>query len=353
MDTVRTVELAERIGVSLPTVHALLDREGIARPGRGRERLVPRPVAERIIRQRAVGYSTTEISVLAALAASPLGLSSARRVAAKAGISPSAASATLARLTDRGLVKRQKRRTIWAGQARTETASVLDVGSQRWPEVRSAVRAAQLPERTVEPVDRVPKAFWHLFWNAEPATLRVAKNGAYIARRMLNSNSMAAAQWALLHIAENDLQAAATGRGTQERTRALVENWLRRPVPQSLDASPQRRLTEATPLASIRVAGIEDILAMKIKVVMDRGELRDYFDLMRIEQQTDLTVVSGMGMYVERYQPTTPDQHIYQAVRALGYFDDVEDDPGLPVHREQIETYWRGRQGRIAEDLGL
>lgn len=122
---------------------------------------------------------------------------------------------------------------------------------------------------------------------------------------------------------------------------------------QFLDASPQHRLVEAPLLAGIRVAGVEDILAMKIKVVMDRGELRDYFDLMCVEQQTDLDVAEGMTLYLERYRPTTPEQHILQAVRALGYFDDVPDDPGLPVRRSEIEQYWTARQPRIIKELNL
>jgi len=122
---------------------------------------------------------------------------------------------------------------------------------------------------------------------------------------------------------------------------------------QFLDASPQHRLVEAPLLAGIRVAGVEDIVAMKIKVVMDRGELRDYFDLMCIEKQTDLDVAEGMTLYLERYRPTTPEQHILQAVRALGYFDDVPDDPGLPVRRSEIERYWTARQPRIIKELNL
>jgi hypothetical protein len=188
--------------------------------------------------------------------------------------------------------------------------------------------------------------------------------------------------------------AAISDRGTDERTRAMVRNWIAGQgdsapavpiaaghadmligtfpdfVPtdisegtvngvlgeskvQFLDASPQHRLVEAPLLAGLRVAGVEDIMAMKIQVVMDRGELRDYFDLMCIEKQTDLDVAEGMTLYLERYRPTTPEQHILQAVRALGYFDDVPDDPGLPLGRSEIERYWTARQPCIINELNL
>jgi hypothetical protein len=122
---------------------------------------------------------------------------------------------------------------------------------------------------------------------------------------------------------------------------------------QFLDASSQHRIVEPKVIAGIRVAGIEDILATKLKVVMDRGALRDYFDLMSIEQRTDLDVIKGLALYVERCQPKTPDQHIGQIIRALGFFEDVDDDPSLPVGRGEIERYWKKRQPEVVRGLGL
>jgi hypothetical protein len=122
---------------------------------------------------------------------------------------------------------------------------------------------------------------------------------------------------------------------------------------QFLDASTQHRIVEPKLIAGIQVAGIEDILATKLKVVMDRGALRDYFDLMSIEQHTDLDVINGLALYIERYQPKAPDQHIGQIIRALGFFEDVDDDPALPVERGEIERYWRKRQPEVVRGLGL
>ncbi len=228
MDTMSVVEMARRVGVSLPTAHAMLDREGVARTGRGVERRAPRDVAERVIAKRVPGYRPTEIQVLAALSVSPLGLSSVRRVAEIAGISATTASSALKRLVDVGLVTRKSCRAIRAGRVGPGTVYALNMRSERWPAVKSAVRAVRLPDRPVANAKRVPQQFWHLFWNAAPATLRVSGDGAYIARRMLTSSSMAAAQWALEHISSTDLEAAVAGRGADERTRALVHNWIAR-----------------------------------------------------------------------------------------------------------------------------
>ena len=61
-------------------------------------------------------------------------------------------------------------------------------------------------------------------------------------------------------------------------------------------------------------------MAMKLKVVGDRGELRDYFDLMTIEQRTNRTVDEGLALFLERFQPEFPDQALNHIVLGLGYF---------------------------------
>jgi len=38
-------------------------------------------------------------------------------------------------------------------------------------------------------------------------------------------------------------------------------------------------------------------------------------------------------------------------VRALGYLDDVADDPGLPMYQRDIEAYWKQRQPEIIRSL--
>jgi len=85
---------------------------------------------------------------------------------------------------------------------------------------------------------------------------------------------------------------------------------------------------------------------MKLKVVGDRGELRDYFDLMTIEQQTGRTADEGLALFLERFQPEYPDQAINHILLGLGYFDDVDPD-ALSVPRQQIVDYWTRRQREI------
>lgn len=119
---------------------------------------------------------------------------------------------------------------------------------------------------------------------------------------------------------------------------------------QFLDASSQVVLAPTVQVAGMPVASLEDLLAMKLKVVGDRGQLRDYFDVMAIELRTDLTAEQGFRLYIDRYRPRPPEQTVNHILLALGYLDDVADDPYLEgiATRDEIERYWHRRQPEIA-----
>lgn len=126
------------------------------------------------------------------------------------------------------------------------------------------------------------------------------------------------------------------------------------------EGRPQRLLEQPQETDGLRVAGLSDLIAMKLKVVGDRGELRDSFDLMMIEQRTGRTADEGLALFVARFQPEYPQQAINHILLGLGYFDDVDPDDALPVPRSEIVGYWTRRQpeiitarGRLAgKDLG-
>jgi hypothetical protein len=120
---------------------------------------------------------------------------------------------------------------------------------------------------------------------------------------------------------------------------------------QFLSAASQQLLEQPAEVAGLRVAGIGDILATKLKVIGDRGELRDYFDLMAIEQQAGRRVEEGLGLFMTRYRVPVGDPTISHIVTALGYLDDVDEDDLLPVGKDMIEAYWRKRQPEIVRHL--
>lgn len=118
---------------------------------------------------------------------------------------------------------------------------------------------------------------------------------------------------------------------------------------QFLDASKQRLLEPTTPFGGVRLASMADIVATKLKVIQDRGALRDYFDLMVIDEH--IPMEEGLTLLIEKYQPLAPAGLVANIVRGLGYMGDVEDDPSLPVPRIEIEAFWAARQPVIARQI--
>jgi Nucleotidyl transferase AbiEii toxin, Type IV TA system len=121
---------------------------------------------------------------------------------------------------------------------------------------------------------------------------------------------------------------------------------------QFMSVEGQRQLEPTTPVAGIDVAGLGDILAMKLKVIGDRGELRDYFDVMLIEQEGGRTVEEGLGLYMDRWGIDAEHGSLRHIINGLGYFDDVAEDEALPVGRDDIVNYWRKRQPQVVRNIG-
>lgn len=120
---------------------------------------------------------------------------------------------------------------------------------------------------------------------------------------------------------------------------------------QFLSTTSQQRLEPTTEVAGLDVAGVSDIFAMKLKVIGDRGELRDYFDLMEIERKAGRPVEEGLGLYLTRYRVRPDDVTVSHIVGALGYLEDVDEDDALPVDKGAIAAYWRRRQPEIVRQL--
>ena len=52
----------------------------------------------------------------------------------------------------------------------------------------------------------------------------------------------------------------------------------------------------------LHIAGLKDLLAMKLMAIGGRGEMRDYFDVKLIEEQGGLLVEDGLVYWIDRYQ---------------------------------------------------
>ncbi len=118
---------------------------------------------------------------------------------------------------------------------------------------------------------------------------------------------------------------------------------------QFLSVAGQRQLGPTSQRGTASLAAIPDILAMKLNALLGRAKLRDYFDLMVIDQRTGYSIESGIRLFLGRYQPAVPDQSVATIIRSLGYLDDVEDDATVPVARQQIVEFWNSRSIEVAQ----
>jgi hypothetical protein len=135
------------------------------------------------------------------------------------------------------------------------------------------------------------------------------------------------------------------------RAPGTLNGLLRDAKLQFLDAHDQIELDKARPHAGILVSSLADVFAMKVKVIGDRGELRDYFDLMRIEEITGRGIEEGIGLYMTRYQVASEHPSIVHIVEALGYLNDVDEDDMIPESRATIAAYWKRRQPQVSRGL--
>jgi len=229
--TMSAAAFARELGTSLPRVVRAIERLGLeVRQDNGRMALRTTDVGR--LREelgdtppRVPGLTPTEVAVLAALARAPLGLTSARTVAERAGVSPTTASRAIKSLRGQGLVT-VAQRTLPAGRARTVELIRLDYGSPRWQRLADTIAGARPRPRRRRTSDRsVPPRLRHLFWNTASSQLHTDRAGGYIARRLLTVADPEGLAWGAANLTAADWRHAARTRGITPRRRALALNY--------------------------------------------------------------------------------------------------------------------------------
>jgi DNA-binding Lrp family transcriptional regulator len=176
---------------------------------------------------RVEGLSRVETQTLAALARAPRGLTSARAVARRAGVSPTAASKAIAALMGRGLVRRD-REWVAAGRARSVDVIRASVMAPDWHRLAPALAQVRLPMGPApERPTRIPDRLAHLFWDADPHQLAPGVHGAYVADRLISTGDLDGLAWGRDVLTSADWLKAARDRGLTARERALALNLAR------------------------------------------------------------------------------------------------------------------------------
>ena len=125
---------------------------------------------------------------------------------------------------------------------------------------------------------------------------------------------------------------------------------------QFVHAPGQRVLQKPTELAGMNIGSQADLCATKLRAIGGRAELRDYFDLMCLETLGGLNLTDGFALYLARYGLDPDHVSVRHILEALGYLDDVSEDPHLEQSagqdvRETVISYWSRRQPEILRNL--
>jgi len=113
------------------------------------------------------------------------------------------------------------------------------------------------------------------------------------------------------------------------------------------DASDLKLLAEPTAVAGLRIGSLQDLMAMKIKVMVERGEMRDYFDVKAIDEGGGVSVEEGIELYIRRYGVSPNGDALGHLYRAMGDLSDVEVDELLPASKQSLQKWWSVRQVRV------
>jgi len=110
------------------------------------------------------------------------------------------------------------------------------------------------------------------------------------------------------------------------------------------DASKLTQLARPSTVAELRIAGLQDLMAMKIKVMAERGEMRDYFDVKAIDENGVVSLEEGIEGYMKRYSVKPSSDALPHLYRAMGDLSDVEVDELLPIGKPELQKWWSRRQ---------
>lgn len=92
----------------------------------------------------------------------------------------------------------------------------------------------------------------------------------------------------------------------------------------------------------VKLAGVEDIAAMKIAAIIGRGTKKDFIDLYFLLKRFSLEEI--LQLYLKKY----PDGSLFIAMKSLSYFIDAELNP-MPEMFESVD--WNSVKATIREEV--
>lgn len=105
---------------------------------------------------------------------------------------------------------------------------------------------------------------------------------------------------------------------------------------------PYEWLEECKVLDGLRLASVNEIAAMKISAIINRGTKKDFIDLHFLLKEMSLNQI--LDLYDKKY----PDGSRFIAIKSLTYFEDAESDP-MPYMFNDVT--WDDVKGSIITEV--
>jgi predicted nucleotidyltransferase component of viral defense system len=93
----------------------------------------------------------------------------------------------------------------------------------------------------------------------------------------------------------------------------------------------------------VRMLGMEDIAAMKLKAVTQRGSKKDFYDLYYLLQLFPLKTM------LDNFRKKFKQHEVFHVIKSLGYFDDAESNPDPVIFDQNLN--WDEVKKRMRREL--
>lgn len=81
------------------------------------------------------------------------------------------------------------------------------------------------------------------------------------------------------------------------------------------------KLADDDVIQNVRMFSLQDVAAMKLNAISNRGSKKDFYDIVALLEHFSLSEM--IGYYQEKYHPAT----LLMVIRSLAWFDDADAEP--------------------------
>jgi hypothetical protein len=105
--------------------------------------------------------------------------------------------------------------------------------------------------------------------------------------------------------------------------------------------------------AGIKIAAIEDLIAMKIEAISQRGKKRDFIDLFAMMKNSAMTLSDVMSLYRKKYKGFNINE--IHVLKSFIFFADAEKDQmpelKLPIQWTEVKSFFNSQKIYISKLL--